>query len=73
MLDKSQLLMLLIEKWEKIARRAFFDSQNEKDPTGKRTIETKAIAYANCARELRMAIQISPEPFSSTTQEAGRM
>lgn len=53
----------LVEKWENLARRAFFDAEHEKDPMGKRLIEHGAMCYFNCAQELK-AVQalISLQP-----------
>ena len=69
MLDKNRSLVTLIEEWERIARRAFYDASCEQHPIGKHTAETKAFTFARCARELRIVLGFSPEPFSPTIQK----
>lgn len=61
----------LIVKWENIARRKWYDAEQEASPMGKRLIEHGALCYQNCARELREVL-ISVSPLPSATQEEGR-
>ena len=60
--------MALIEEWERIARRAFYDAEYEKDPMGKRLIEHGAMCYFNCIQQLK-AVQASISPQPLTTEE----
>ena len=73
MLDKNELLVL-IEKWERISRRAFCDADHEKDPMGKRLIEHGAMCYFNCSRELRVILSLSsPQPSTIRVEDQTSM
>lgn len=49
----------LISQYEKISRRAFFDSEQETDPMGKKIIENKAMCYFNCAQNLKAILSFA--------------
>jgi hypothetical protein len=63
-------LLKLAEQWERLAKRAWYDAENEKCHMGKKVIETGAIVYQNCARELRESLASLPQP--SEVQEGGQ-
>lgn len=49
----------LIEKWERISRRKFFDADDEDDKMRKILIQHGAMCYFNCANDLREALGCS--------------
>ncbi len=64
MVEEKRLKDLIVE-WERRARRAFYDAENERDPVGRKLIEHGAICHFNCANELREVLAAAwPVPLA---------
>lgn len=63
-------LIKLTEKWEGLAKRAWYDAENESCHMGKKLIEHGAMTYQTCAHELRECLDSLLQ--LSITQEEGQ-
>lgn len=61
-------LLLLVEKWKRIAAIKFKHAEGEKTEFGKRFTEHGAICYINCANELEHLIKTGNASFDLTSQ-----
>ena len=50
-------LAALVTKWEKHAGKYFVLAEREKDPLGRKFYQSSAIAYANCAGDIRRLLE----------------
>ncbi len=58
-------LMDLALSWEQIARQRFECEQNTDDTTGKHVMSSTAMAYFNCAAQVREALAVTlPQPLT---------
>jgi hypothetical protein len=46
----------LVNQWEKHAGKFFILAEREKDPLGQKFYQSTAMAYANCANDLRQML-----------------
>jgi len=47
----------LVNRWEKHAGKYFVLAEREKDPLGQKFYQSTAVAYANCANDIRQMLE----------------
>ena len=59
----------IVTRWEKRAGKYFVFAEREADPLGQKFYQSSAMAYANCATEVRSLLD-QVRPVLHTTQAA---
>jgi hypothetical protein len=53
-------LAAIVNEWEKHAGKYFVLAERERDPLGQKFYQSTAVAYANCAMEVRRLFDHAP-------------